>query len=73
MNLASAYPSPALPAWQLALIALVAVGALVAWLAGVFLAARVSRRGAGDTGMASPAPSADESDRQSPEAERKAA
>lgn len=37
------YPNSALAAWQLAVIAVVAVGTLAAWLAAVFLAARPSR------------------------------
>jgi hypothetical protein len=38
------YPNTALAAWQLAVIALVAVGTLAAWLVAVFLAARPSDR-----------------------------
>ena len=38
------YPNTVLTAWQLALIALVAVGTLTAWLVAVFLAARPSGR-----------------------------
>ena len=38
------YPNTALAAWQLALIAVVAVGTLTVWLVAVFLAARPSRR-----------------------------
>jgi len=34
------YPNSALPAWQLAVIAVVAVSALAGWLAAVYLAAR---------------------------------
>ena len=48
------YPNTALPAWQLAVIALVAVAALTAWLVAVFLAARPSRR-ADQGALASPA------------------
>jgi hypothetical protein len=38
------YPNTALAAWQLAVIALVAVGTLAGWLAAVFLAARQTDR-----------------------------
>ena len=38
------YPNTALTAWQLAVIATVAVGALAVWLVAVFLAARPPRR-----------------------------
>jgi hypothetical protein len=38
------YPNTALAAWQLAVIAMVAVGALAVWLVAVFLAARPHRR-----------------------------
>jgi hypothetical protein len=34
------YPNTALSAWQLAVIAIVAVATLAAWIAAVFLAAR---------------------------------
>ena len=51
------YPNTVLSAWQLALIALVAVGTLTAWLVAVFLAARPSGR-PGRAALAS----ADESD-----------
>jgi membrane protein implicated in regulation of membrane protease activity len=37
------YPNSALSAWQLALIAVVAVSALTVWLVAVFLAAREPR------------------------------
>ena len=46
-------PSTVLSAWQLAVIALVAVAALTAWLVAVFLAARPSRR-ADQGALASP-------------------
>jgi hypothetical protein len=36
----SPYPNSALPAWQLAVIAIVAVACLAAWLIAVYLAAR---------------------------------
>ena len=39
----SPYPNSALSAWQLAIIAVVAVGTLAAWLTAVFLAAREPR------------------------------
>jgi hypothetical protein len=48
------YPNTVLSAWQLAVIALVAVGTLTAWLVAVFLAARPSRR-ADQGAQASPA------------------
>jgi hypothetical protein len=51
------YPNSALAAWQLALIAVVAVGTLAAWLAAVFLAARPPRRADG-AALASPGESA---------------
>jgi hypothetical protein len=51
------YPNTVLTAWQLALIALVAVGTLTAWLVAVFLAARPSGR-AGRAALASPGESA---------------
>jgi hypothetical protein len=51
------YPNTALAAWQLALIALVAVGALTGWLVAVFLAARPSGR-AGRAALDSPGESA---------------
>ena len=38
------YPNSALPAWQLAIMAVVVVAALVAWLTLVMLAARDPRR-----------------------------
>ena len=38
------YPNTVLSAWQLAVIALVPVAALTAWLVAIFLAARPSRR-----------------------------
>jgi hypothetical protein len=38
------YPNTVLAAWQLVVIALVAVGTLTAWLVAVFLAARPSGR-----------------------------
>jgi hypothetical protein len=34
------YPNPALPAWELAIMAIVPVMALVAWLTSIYLAAR---------------------------------
>ncbi len=37
------YPNSALSAWQLAIIAVVAVGTLAIWLAAVYLAAREPR------------------------------
>jgi hypothetical protein len=37
------YPNSALSAWQLAVIAVVAVGALAIWLTAVYLAAREPR------------------------------
>jgi hypothetical protein len=48
------YPNTVLAAWQLAVIALVAVAALTAWLVAVFLAARPSHR-ADQAALASPA------------------
>ena len=51
------YPNTVLTAWQLALIALVAVGTLTAWLVAVFLAARPSSH-AGRAALASPGESA---------------
>jgi hypothetical protein len=51
------YPNTVLTAWQLALIALVAVGTLTVWLVAVFLAARPSDR-AGRAALASPGQSA---------------
>jgi hypothetical protein len=47
------YPNTVLAAWQLALIALVAVGALTIWLVAVFVAARPSGQ-AGRGALASP-------------------
>jgi len=47
------YPNTVLTAWQLALIALVAVGTLTVWLVAVFLAARPSDR-ADRAALASP-------------------
>jgi hypothetical protein len=47
------YPNTVLSAWQLALIALVAVGTLTGWLVAVFLAARPTRH-ADHTAQASP-------------------
>jgi membrane protein implicated in regulation of membrane protease activity len=38
------YPNSALPAWQLAIIAVVAVACLSAWLIAIFLADREPRR-----------------------------
>ncbi len=38
------YPNTVLSAWQLAVIAVVAVGTLVFWLVAVYLAARPPRR-----------------------------
>jgi len=37
------YPNPALPAWQLAVMAIVAVATLAIWLSAVYLAAREPR------------------------------
>jgi len=37
------YPSPALSAWQLAIMAIAAVAALAVWLTAVYLAARQPR------------------------------
>jgi hypothetical protein len=51
------YPNTVLTAWQLALIAVVAVGTLTAWLVAVFLAARPSGR-ADRAALASPGESA---------------
>jgi hypothetical protein len=34
------YPNPALPAWEMAIVAIVPVTALVIWLVTIFLAAR---------------------------------
>ena len=51
------YPNSALPAWQLAVIAVVAAGALAVWLVAVFLAARPSGR-ADEAALASPSESA---------------
>ena len=48
------YPNTVLSAWQLAVIAVVPVVALTAWLVAVFLAARPSRR-ADQGALASPA------------------
>jgi hypothetical protein len=47
------YPNTVLAAWQLAVIALVAVGTLTAWLVAVFVAARPSGR-AGQASLALP-------------------
>jgi hypothetical protein len=47
------YPNTVLTAWQLALIAVVAVGTLTAWLVAVFLAARPSGQ-AGRAALGSP-------------------
>ena len=47
------YPNTVLTAWQLALIALVAVGTLTVWLVAVFIAARPSHR-AGQASLALP-------------------
>jgi hypothetical protein len=47
------YPNTVLSAWQLTVLAVVAVGTLAAWLVAVFLAARPSR-GASDAALASP-------------------
>jgi hypothetical protein len=60
MNIASAYPSPALPAWQLTLMAIVVVGALAVWLAGVFIAARLPRYHAESADAANAIPEAHE-------------
>jgi hypothetical protein len=43
MHSVSPYPHTALAAWQLALIAIVAVGGVAAWLGAVFYAAREPR------------------------------
>jgi len=48
------YPNNVLAAWQLAVIAVVAVATLTAWLVAVFLAARPSHR-ADQTALAPPA------------------
>jgi len=47
------YPNTVLTAWQLALIAVVAVGTLTVWLVAVFVAARPSGR-ADRAALASP-------------------
>ena len=43
MHSVSPYPNTVLAAWQLALIALVAVGGVAVWLGAVFYAAREPR------------------------------
>ena len=43
MHSVSPYPHTALAAWQLALIAIVALGGVAAWLGAVFYAAREPR------------------------------
>ena len=53
----SPYPNSALSAWQLAVIAVVAVGALAIWLTAVYLAAR-DPRGHEQAAAGSPAGSA---------------
>jgi hypothetical protein len=52
------YPNSDLPAWQLALIALVVLSALAAWLILVFAAAREPRRNNADA-QGAPATPAD--------------
>ena len=47
------YPNTVLAAWQLTVIALVAVGTLTGWLVAVFIAARPSHR-AGQPSLALP-------------------
>jgi len=51
------YPNTVLAAWQLTVIALVAVGTLTGWLVAVFIAARPSHR-AGQAARALPGESA---------------
>jgi membrane protein implicated in regulation of membrane protease activity len=51
------YPNSALPAWQLAIIAVVAVAGLSAWLIAIFLADREPRHDR--AAAASPAETAD--------------
>ena len=68
----SPYPNSALSAWQLAIIAVVPVLALAAWLIIVFVAAREPRhRGASGTMPQPQQPRAQEHEREQPE--RKAA
>jgi hypothetical protein len=66
------YPNSALSAWQLAIIAVVPVLALAAWLILIFAADRQRRhRRAGDTTSLPQLPPAQEHEREQPE--RKAA
>ncbi len=44
MYLATAYPNPAISAWAMTAIALVAVGTLTFWLIMVYIAAREPRK-----------------------------
>jgi hypothetical protein len=68
----SPYPNSALSAWQLAIIAAVAVLSLAAWLIFVFVAAREPRhRGAAGITSLPQQPPAQEQEREQPE--RKAA
>ena len=48
------YPNPALSAWQLALIAVVAASTLAVWLVAVFLAARPDRAASAAAEQTSP-------------------
>jgi hypothetical protein len=58
MDIASAYPNSALPAWELVLLAVVMAGSLALWLILVFRADRSSARDSGQAtghlGVAAP-------------------
>ena len=66
MHSVSPYPNTVLAAWQLALIAVVAVAGVAFWLAAVYLAAREPR----DHAVASQTPSGELSPAAEPEPER---
>ena len=67
----SPYPNSAVSGWQLALIAVIPVLALAAWLILVFVAAREPRRHGTAAVTPLPQPRAEEQEREEPE--RKAA
>ena len=76
MHSVSPYPHSALAAWQLALIAIVALGGVAVWLGAVFYAAREPRsrdHAAASLSPGATAPAAPEAERESRPAHHAAA
>jgi membrane protein implicated in regulation of membrane protease activity len=70
MHSVSPYPHTALAAWQLALIAFVAIGGVVVWLGAVFYAAREPRTRDQAAAHSPAAPATTASEAAAPVAER---